>query len=291
MDAFNLVEFLAGTAGGVASVLVGHPFDTIKTRLQAQVAHSHELAPLRAAPRYTSAFHALATILREERVVGLFRGVTSPMIGVAAMNAAVFGFYDAALHALQGSRYNVAEPTLWETTAAGVVSGVGTALVTAPVDLLKIQQQVDASTAGRPSYSAILRRIWSAGGIRGVYQGFLVTALRDTGYGPYFGSYALINHALQRMHPESPLAAWEYAVSGAIAGIVGWLSTYWVDVIKTQVQAQPPENRRSIADIAYRTYMSGGTRAFFAGVGPTVLRAIPANAALFVVYEGVRRAL
>ena len=33
MDQF-LVEYLAGVAGGVAVVCVGHPFDTCKTRLQ-----------------------------------------------------------------------------------------------------------------------------------------------------------------------------------------------------------------------------------------------------------------
>ena len=285
MDTLNLGEFISGTAGGAASVVVGHPFDTIKTRLQVQQ-HGHGAAPLVRAPRYNSALHALTTIIREERVIGLFRGVASPMLGVAAMNAAIFGFYDATLHVLQGARYRHAEASLWETTAAGVVTGAGTAyvaanrLVTTPVDLLKIQQQVDTSTSGRPGYSAIVARIWRARGITGLYQGFWATVLRDTGYGPYFGSYALINHALHTLHPDTPLAAWEYAVSGAIAGVVGWLSTYWADVIKTQIQAQSPESRRSIADVTYRTWCAGGMRAFFAGVGPTVLRAVPANAAL-----------
>lgn len=274
MDAFNLKEFLAGTAGGVASVLVGHPFDTVKTRLQAQVAHTH------VAPRYTSALHALTTIVREERVVGFFRGVMSPMAGVAAMNAAVFGFYDAALHVLQGPRYSHDHATLWETTVAGAVSGVGTALVTAPVDLLKVQQQIDTSVAGRPTYAAIMRRLWRLGGLRGMYQGFWATALRDTGYGPYFCSYMLINRALHGLHPDTPLTAGEFAVSGAVAGVIAWLSTYWIDVIKTQVQAQPPDARRSMAQVARDIYCSGGMRAFFAGIGPTVVRAIPANAAL-----------
>lgn len=285
MDTLNLSEFLAGTAGGVASVVVGHPFDTIKTRLQAQQ-HVSEATPLLRVPHYNSALHALATIVREERMIGLFRGVMSPMMGVAAMNAAIFGFYDASLHVLQGARYGREDASLWETTAAGVVTGIGTAyvaadrLVTAPVDLFKIQQQVDVSTSGRPGYGAIMARIWLAGGIRGMYQGFWATALRDTGYGPYFGSYALINRVFHHTHPQTPLAAWEFAVSGAIAGVVAWLSTYWVDVVKTQIQAQPPEARRSMVDVAYHTWRRGGMRAFFAGVGPTVLRAIPANAAL-----------
>ena len=82
----GLVEFFAGTAGGVASVLVGHPFDTVKTRLQAQAARGHGPSkpllpgvPL-LATHYTGTLNAFGRILREERVVGLFRGVLSPMV-------------------------------------------------------------------------------------------------------------------------------------------------------------------------------------------------------------------
>ena len=32
------------------------------------------------ASRYRSAFHAFTTIVREERVRGLFRGITSPLV-------------------------------------------------------------------------------------------------------------------------------------------------------------------------------------------------------------------
>ena len=127
-------EFVAGTSGGVASVVVGHPFDTIKTRLQAQrpgADHTPLLAHGSHAP-YRGALHALATITREEKVVGLFRGVLSPVLGVGVMNASIFGLYDTALGYLQGTLgTSRREASLYETTLAGVFCGLGTACVAA----------------------------------------------------------------------------------------------------------------------------------------------------------------
>ncbi|TFY51688.1 hypothetical protein EVG20_g10883 [Dentipellis fragilis] len=64
------LDFFAGTVAGVAALLVGHPFDTVKVRFQNPATAS----------KYQSTFHAFATIAREERVLGLYKGVTSPLV-------------------------------------------------------------------------------------------------------------------------------------------------------------------------------------------------------------------
>lgn len=132
-----LVDFLAGTVGGVASLLAGHPFDTIKTRLQAQshapafrIQHAPAainasiplLQPI-ATPtyHYKSSIDALRRIVAEERFLGLYKGVTSPMLGVAVMNASIFGIYGLALRQLQGSDD---KSSLQSVFIAGCASGV-----------------------------------------------------------------------------------------------------------------------------------------------------------------------
>jgi len=52
-------EFVGGTIGGVAGVLVGHPFDTIKVRLQAQTPEQR---------RYHGVLHCFAQIRASEGV-------------------------------------------------------------------------------------------------------------------------------------------------------------------------------------------------------------------------------
>eukprot|EP00695_Tsukubamonas_globosa_P002453 TRINITY_DN3591_c0_g1_i1.p2 TRINITY_DN3591_c0_g1~~TRINITY_DN3591_c0_g1_i1.p2 ORF type:complete len:116 (+),score=27.92 TRINITY_DN3591_c0_g1_i1:90-437(+) len=79
------VEFTAGTVGGVAQVLAGHPFDTIKVRLQTMPAvNPGEI------PRYTGMVDCAKKTIAGEGVGGLFKGMTSPLAGVAIMTAVLF---------------------------------------------------------------------------------------------------------------------------------------------------------------------------------------------------------
>jgi len=61
-------DLAAGTVAGAAQLLVGHPFDTIKVKLQSQPA----LAP-GAAPVYTGALDATRRTLAAEGLRGLYR--------------------------------------------------------------------------------------------------------------------------------------------------------------------------------------------------------------------------
>ncbi|PWN32302.1 mitochondrial carrier [Meira miltonrushii] len=300
-----LVDFIAGTVGGIASLAAGHPFDTIKTRLQAQ-SHS-SIVPIQqnvaisassgtpllqqTLPRYSSAFDALRRIVAEERFVGLYKGITSPMLGVAAMNASVFGVYGLALRVLG----NDDQAKLTNIFLAGCASGVVSALITSPIELIKIRQQLSYNSTNQrqPSTLQVIRDIWRKRGVRGLYRGLGTTSIRDLGYGPYFLSYEVFNRTFASFHHEGidQLSNAEMAISGGLAGVVGWLSTFAIDVIKTRVQATDTRSGNAFMFAARQTYAEGGLNAFFAGVGPTVLRAIPANAVLFLAFEYTKSSL
>ncbi|CAO1629869.1 unnamed protein product [Sympodiomycopsis kandeliae] len=330
-----LVDFVAGTAGGVASLLVGQPFDTIKTRLQAQttsnrsstsssngraarnassplLGHASDAAnrcamttstlqPSAAAtaPRYyKSATDAFRIIVKEEKFLGLFKGVTSPMLGVAAMNACIFGSYGLALR-FQTSPESSSHATLGHIMLAGCASGIASSFITSPIELLKIREQLDYSSKGaKPQTLQILKSIWkNENGLKGLYRGLRVTCLRDLGYGPYFLSYEIINRILLSLHdvnsvgPSPPqLSNLELALSGSIAGVLAWVSTFPIDCIKTRIQAQQG-NKTGIMQATREIYRNGGFKAFWSGVGATVFRAIPVNATLFVVYEVTKDSL
>lgn len=63
---------LAGTCGGVAVVFVGHPFDTVKVRLQMQPVNQ---------PLYSGMLDCVVKTVRGEGIGGLYKGVTSPILG------------------------------------------------------------------------------------------------------------------------------------------------------------------------------------------------------------------
>jgi solute carrier family 25 (mitochondrial citrate transporter), member 1 len=60
-------------AGTTEAVLVVTPMEVVKIRLQAQ---QHSLADPLEAPRYRNAGHAVYTIIREEGISTLYRGVS-----------------------------------------------------------------------------------------------------------------------------------------------------------------------------------------------------------------------
>ncbi|KAF9897317.1 hypothetical protein BX616_005814 [Lobosporangium transversale] len=83
----------------------------------------------------------------------------------------------------------------------------------------------------------VLRRF----GLRGFYQGGLVTILRDApGYGVYFWSYEGLKRALEIPPGETGgINTWKLLLAGGVAGICSWVSVYPLDVIKTRLQTQP----------------------------------------------------
>lgn len=71
----GLRSLTGGAAGGVCAVLVGHPFDLVKVRLQ--TAESGV---------YKGAIDVVTkTIAREGLVRGLYAGVSAPLVGVTPM--------------------------------------------------------------------------------------------------------------------------------------------------------------------------------------------------------------
>lgn len=73
---------------------------------------------------------------------------------------------------------------------AGVLGGLATFVVSAPTELIKVRTQVANSSAalegssGFSSSLGIAREIWRREGLRGLYLGGGVTAVRDAvGYG------------------------------------------------------------------------------------------------------------
>ena len=65
-------NLLAGGFGGLASLVIGHPFDTVKVRLQTMSADTHGKNH-----KYINARDCFSKIVRQEGVGSLFRGMSA----------------------------------------------------------------------------------------------------------------------------------------------------------------------------------------------------------------------
>lgn len=293
-------DFWAGYLSGAIGILIGNPLDLIKVRLQSS---SH--VPITAAhpSTYTSQFTSASSLIR---------GATAPIIGYGALNALLFMTYNRTTAFLTPG-YSLETPSvvpsLYTSFVAGAVGGLATWIVSTPTELIKCRAQMSNTPV---SSLALARSVIKAEGIKGLYYGGTVTALRDSiGYGFYFWSYELGTRLLAAKlgDEHSPKAeAAKVLLCGGIAGVVTWVSVFPLDVIKTRIQTQalrPADAEpllgaaRSLGDkgrigameMARTIYKEEGKAVFFRGLGICSVRAFVVNACQWAVYEWIMKEL
>lgn len=150
---------------GCAGVLVGHPFDTVKVNLQTQDHRN---------PKYRGTFHCLQTIIAKESVRGLYKGIASPVAGVAFVNAVIFGVYGNV------QRHHPEPDSLRAHFLAGSTAGLAQSIICSPMELVKTRLQLQNQVNQKYSGSIdCLKKIWKQRKLRGVFQGLGMTAARD----------------------------------------------------------------------------------------------------------------
>lgn len=110
--------------------------------------------------------------------------------------------------------------------------GVAQSIICSPMELVKTRLQIQQQQVLKGPW-ACLSHIYRAEGLRGVFRGLSVTALRE---GPGVGAYFLIYEFLTRSNDNAPISTLHMLMAGGLAGSGSWLLAYPVDVIKTRLQ-------------------------------------------------------
>ncbi|KAF8702674.1 hypothetical protein AX14_014345 [Amanita brunnescens Koide BX004] len=127
--------FIAGLGAGVTeAVVVVTPMEVVKIRLQAQ---QHSLADPLDAPRYRNAGHAVYTIIREEGVGALYRGVTLTALRQAMNQGANFTAYQELKKFAKYLQPGLDELPSYQHMMIGLVSGAMGPFSNAPIDTIK----------------------------------------------------------------------------------------------------------------------------------------------------------
>uniref|UniRef100_A0A8C5QYH9 Mitochondrial basic amino acids transporter n=1 Tax=Leptobrachium leishanense TaxID=445787 RepID=A0A8C5QYH9_9ANUR len=268
------MDFLAGCAGGAAGVLVGHPFDTVKVRLQVQDVSK---------PLYRGTIHCFQSIIKQETTLGLYKGVGSPMMGLTFINALVFGVQGKTLRSL-------GKDTPLNQFLAGASAGAIQCVICCPMELAKTRMQLQGtgeykskSKHYKNSLDCLIK-IHRKEGWRGINRGMVSTFLRETpSFGFYFLTYDYLSRSLGCEINDRFIIP-KLLFAGGMSGIVSWLSTYPIDVIKSRLQADGiggVNHYNGILDCVKKSYAIEGWRVFTRGLTSTLLRAFPVNAATF----------
>lgn len=113
------------------------------------------------------------------------------------------------------------------------------------------------------------------------------------GVGAYFVAYEVLCRTLapEGTDPKD-LSGVRLMLAGGLGGIVGWTSTYPIDVVKTMIQAdekafnkKPVLKPPGVWTLLFRIYREQGIRSWFHGITATVLRAFPTNVAILSTWH------
>ncbi|OCB89279.1 mitochondrial carrier [Sanghuangporus baumii] len=169
-----------------------------------------------------------------------------------------------------------------------------------------------------PGPLSVLRNVLHTHGPRGLWLGQTGTLIRETGgAAAWFGTKESVCDVLlrwrqrhQQPHHAEPLTkkdlkAWESAFAGACAGVAYNVVLFPADSVKSALQTaeelRPHDRAHSSGNgltrkmqatfwgTARDMYRSKGIRGLYAGMGVTVARAIPSNALIFLVYDGLSK--
>jgi len=267
---------VAGTASGVALVVVGHPLDTLRVRLQTGAAHS-----LRG---------AAADLFRAEGVAGLYRGFLPPMALTGTVNASLWGLQFSLTDALAAAGVGGGpDGAPLRALLAAPVASAATALIVAPIENVKTKQQ---TRGAREGVAAVARSVWAAEGLAGFYTAWkAVVAVRVVGGTAYFVSNQVFLRALNDAAPGGGMA--NVLLAGGAAGVCYWLPSLPFDTMKSRGMAAPPgaPEGRSLRAAAADVLARYGPRGFYRGLSAAVARAFPANAAAFAAADATMRAI
>ena len=85
------ITIVTGFLYGGSNTIVGHPFDTVKTKMQAQVGHMGDKSTGIKAPGY---IETITKVYSSEGLVGFYRGWMPPFAGSVIFRSAQFTVYE-----------------------------------------------------------------------------------------------------------------------------------------------------------------------------------------------------
>lgn len=292
-----LKDLASGTIGGAAQLICGHPFDTIKVKLQSQ-----PVPPPGQLPKYASAMDAVRQTLAAEGPGGLYKGMGAPLATVAAFNAVLFtvrGQMEAFLRSEPGVPLTVNQQVV-----AGAGAGVAVSILACPTELIKCRLQAQSALADSAAAGVAVKYggpmdvakqvLRSEGGVKGLFKGLVPTMAREVpGNAAMFGVYEALKQYFAGGPDTSGLGRGSLIVAGGLAGASFWFSVYPTDVVKSVIQVDDYKNPKynGSVDAFKKILATEGVKGLYKGFGPAMARSVPANAACFLAYEITRSSL
>jgi solute carrier family 25 (mitochondrial folate transporter), member 32 len=283
-------NLMAGALAGLVSTVGLYPLELLKIRMQVTDGTSGAYRSLRGAFR---------SVLQNEGIKGLYKGMTPGVIASTGSWGGYFYFYELSKRRKLGEKKDMEIKTLGLTDhmLSGVEAGSVMVLIFNPMWLIKTRMALQdakglhndqSSKKYKGIYDAV-RTIVREEGPKGLYKG-LIPALILTSHGAVqFSVYEYMKTEANKYFGNAQgQPAWVSILLGGVSKIAATAITYPYQVIKSRLQQRGNLTAYRYMGVLHcirRTAIEEGLRGFFRGLVPSALRVAPASALTFVVYE------
>ena len=247
-----------GALFGATNTIVGHPFDTVKTKMQAQRGFGG------------SVHETVRTIVATDGLRGFFHGCIPPMWGSAVYRSAQFAVYNE-LHGALGLRpalrqhvdpFGVGSEMELRVPIAGVVGATARTIIESPIEYAKVKGQTGQT--------------WRFGEI---YQGAHLQWART---GPMMTFYfCAFDMCKRKGYTQTALG--QFISSGGCA-LLGFWIVWPFETLKNRAQAGMGG---SVMDSVHK--MPGGLLGLYRGIGPGSVSVFLRNGAAMIVMQFANR--
>ncbi|EKX46581.1 mitochondrial carrier protein [Guillardia theta CCMP2712] len=281
---------LAGAAAGVCASFCVCPLDVVKTRLQGQI-HSHS-----SIVKYRGTVDTIHTIMKEEGVRGLYRGLSPTLLGMVPTWTTYFTAYNFFKSMLEtndrqeGLQFSKGQIFVHMLSACG--AGIVTATVSNPFWVVKTRIQMFSrhSCPYRGTMDAFLK-IPREEGIAALYKGLGPSLLGVSHITIQYPMYERLKLELakrqrvpidENFHTELGVPSLVAAAAGS--KIFASVFTYPHEVVRTRMIMESDEKSGLLLQYV-KLWREAGIRGLYRAFFTNVFRVIPSSAVTFVSYE------
>ncbi len=270
---------LSGLAFGLVSPLASQPFDTLKTKMQAEARYARQ------------GMGAVATrVLRADGAAGLYRGILPIVMSTGVQKSALFSANAGARRACEESGVPALTRPIPFTgglspalLVGGLAAGTARAVVETPFELAKVRYQTGGGVLYRMSGSPVPFE-FAAGQLGELYTGAGATWARGT---LMLTSFFVLCDYSERAAPElmsRPLLGG--FLKGGVCATLAWAVAWPLEVAKNKKQGAGAQvTGRSTLAIVRQLAASDGLRGLYRGFLPGALRSFVANGAGMAVFQ------
>lgn len=266
------VNSFSGAAAGMASGIVTCPLDVIKTKLQAQGSFAIR-GSKSAGPPASAIYHGLLgtarTIIRQDGVKGMYRGLGPMLLGYLPTWAVYMAVYDSSRQYFFKHGYDNESGRQWVGRIyASLCAGACSTLTTNPIWVIKTRLMSQVSKSAKDGvktpwqYTSTLdaaRKMWAAEGAKAFYSGLTPALLGLTHVAIQFPLYEYFKQNFTGLEMgEAPAEHGKSAEHTAgillatfLSKVCATTATYPHEVLRTRLQTQQrhaqPEGSNAIA--------------------------------------------